>query len=179
MEGEETESSTRISPHAPLRCAEIHNPLSSFPHPGSFPSIHNSEHQSSLPLFSLKLHCFLSQTKWFLLRCDALLLHPGGRNSTDCFFFCLFTLWFEHLQWPRDVTDRAFPLQINIRRWPHPFLMAVCLGCRDSPGQMISLSLSPTALIPLASGYSWACRKKSPAHHWTRADSPAPSPPLK
>lgn len=36
------------------------------------------------PLFSLKLHCFLSQTKWFLLRCDALLEQPGGRNSSDC-----------------------------------------------------------------------------------------------
>lgn len=46
--------------------------------------------------------------------------------------------------------------------------------CKVSPGQILSLPLSSMALIPVASGHSQACRKKSPMHHWRRADTPPP-----
>ncbi len=53
------------------------------------------------------------------------------------------------------------------------FLMApVHSCCKVSPGQILSLPHSSTALIPLASGHSQACRKKSPPHHWRHADTP-------
>lgn len=62
MEGEETENSARISPHAPLGCAEIYNPLSSFPHPDPFP-VFIIPGAKAVPLVPFKTPLFLIADK--------------------------------------------------------------------------------------------------------------------
>lgn len=58
------------------------------------------------------------------------------------------------------------------------FLMAsMHLYLRVSAGQILPLALlASVALLPVASGHSQACRKKSTPHHWRQADTD-PSPP--
>lgn len=106
------------------------------------------------------------------------------RFSVFFVVFTIFLFWFELLQWKKDTNDHRLAQHgvagsFSAAKYTllHSalviFLMAAAHSCcKVSPGQILSLPLSSTALIALASGHSQACRKKSPLHHWRRADTP-------
>lgn len=192
-EWEKKHKDAAISPHAFLRFAEIHNPLSSFPHPRSFSSFHNSKHWTN-PLVHFKTPLFLIAVKVVTAQmCCALIETQAAKTASDKHLSLLLWLLFvcfdlsscsdqkKNKNKVNGVTQYSVAGYFTKAKYTllHSslviFLMAsVQSCCKVSPGQILSLPLSSTALIPLASGHSQACREKSHMHHWRRADTPPP-----